>query len=360
MRQKGCWIAGARKWMAAGLLLATAHAAGDFRAWGQAPAGSTSTTATTWTVTIVLPPRLVAGQPATLAVLGTDGKLARGVEVDLGQGAHVRTDPIGRAYFTVPTREKYLIAKSQGSSTAALVDEAPSTPASEIAVDARVSLKDTFSICGGGFAGDAEANRVQLRGEPALVLAASPECIVVLASPQTKPGTAAVSVKTPAGERTGETTLVALQYEAPEPPLLAQKKSRLVVTAEGTEAPIRIRIQNESPGVLQFLHGDQQELNTSGGSPNRASFEVEAIRSGDYSFQARIVPLADTADAGRYLDAALPLAGENPGKELKKLAQRLKRHPRDAAKVQAELDYILNTVMAGDLRTLLVAARNSL
>ncbi|HTV58362.1 MAG TPA: hypothetical protein VMJ93_05775 [Verrucomicrobiae bacterium] len=343
--------------MAAGLLFTLAPAAAESRAWGQGPAGPASTT---WTVTIVLPPRLVAGQPATLAVLGTDGKLARGVEVDLGQGARVRTDPIGRAYFTVPTGENYLIAKSQGSSAAALVDQAPSAPANSLAVDARVSLKDTFSICGGGFAGDAEANRVQLRGEPALVLAASPECLVVLASPQTKPGPAAVSVKTPMAERAGETTLVALQYAAPEPPLLAQKKSRLVVTAVGTEDPVRIRIQNESPGVLQFSHGDQQELNTSGGAANQASFEVEAIRSGDYSFQARIVPIADTADAGRYLDAARPLAGENLGKELKKLAQRLKRHPRDAEKVRAELDYILNTVMAGDLRTLLVAARNSL
>ena len=38
-----------------------------------APAQSTA--ATTWTVSIVLPPRLVAGQPATLAVLGVDGRL---------------------------------------------------------------------------------------------------------------------------------------------------------------------------------------------------------------------------------------------------------------------------------------------
>lgn len=360
MRRVGRSIRVARKWMAAGLVAAMAQAAADSRARGQGVAESSSTTATTWTVTIVLPPRLVAGRPATLAVLGTDGKLARGVEVDLGQGAHVRTDPIGRAYFTVPTGEKYLIAKSQGSSTAALVEETPSPPASSIAVNALVSLKDAFSICGGGFSGDAEANRVQLQGDPALVLAASPECIVVLASQQTKPGAAAVRVKTPVAERAGETTLVALQYAAPQPPLLAQKKSRLVITVLGTEEPVRIRVQNESPRVLQFLHGDQQELNTSGGASNQAGVEVEAIRSGDYSFQARIVPVADTADAETYLDAAIPLAGENLGKELKKLAQRLKRHPRDAEKVQAELDYVLNTVMAGDFRTLLVSARNCL
>ena len=33
---------------------------------------------TTWTVNIVLPPRVMAGHPATLAVFGVDGKLAAG------------------------------------------------------------------------------------------------------------------------------------------------------------------------------------------------------------------------------------------------------------------------------------------
>ena len=56
----------------------------------------------TWTVTIVLPPRLMAGHPATLGVLGVDGKLAAGVQVDLGNGLRVTTDRNGRALFTAP------------------------------------------------------------------------------------------------------------------------------------------------------------------------------------------------------------------------------------------------------------------
>ena len=35
-------------------------------------------------VSIVLPPKVVAGRPATLAVLGADGRLAPNVAVDLG------------------------------------------------------------------------------------------------------------------------------------------------------------------------------------------------------------------------------------------------------------------------------------
>src|SRR5271166_4292735 len=62
-----------------------------------------STSATTWTVSIVLPPKLVAGQPATLAVLGVDHRLAEGITVDLGKGQRVKTDRTGRAFFTTPT-----------------------------------------------------------------------------------------------------------------------------------------------------------------------------------------------------------------------------------------------------------------
>src|SRR5580700_5284128 len=81
-----------------------------------------STSATTWTVSIVLPPRLVAGQPATLAVLGVDGRLAEGITVDLGKGQRVKTDKTGRAFFTVPTDAPLLIATAAGDSSAALID----------------------------------------------------------------------------------------------------------------------------------------------------------------------------------------------------------------------------------------------
>src|SRR5271156_2223883 len=81
-----------------------------------------SSSATTWTVSIVLPPRLVAGQPATLAVLGVDGRLADGITVDVGKGQRVKTDKSGRAFFTAPTDVPVLIASAAGDSAAALID----------------------------------------------------------------------------------------------------------------------------------------------------------------------------------------------------------------------------------------------
>ena len=80
-----------------------------------------------WAVSLILPPHVVAGQPATLAVVGADGKLLSGITVNLGRDLHTRTDATGRAFFTVPTGIGVLIAKASGSAAAALVDaEAPS------------------------------------------------------------------------------------------------------------------------------------------------------------------------------------------------------------------------------------------
>src|SRR5262245_18756053 len=80
-------------------------------------------------VTIVLPPRLSAGAPATLAVLGFDGHLAPNVTVQIGSVGHVdqyvTTDATGRAAFTTPGAAAgggALIAQAAGSSAAALID----------------------------------------------------------------------------------------------------------------------------------------------------------------------------------------------------------------------------------------------
>src|SRR5277367_3536546 len=149
---------------------------------------------TTWTVKIVLPPRLMAGHPATLAVLGVDGKLAPGAMVTLGDGQTLTTDRTGRAVFTVPATGDYLLARGSGASVAALID--PATGASEpkeTTLPPIVSTRDRFWICSAGLRGDADANRVTINGEPALVLAASPECLVALPNPRVTPGAATIS-----------------------------------------------------------------------------------------------------------------------------------------------------------------------
>jgi hypothetical protein len=132
------------------------------------------------------------------------------------------------------------------------------------------------------------------------------------------------------------------------------------VRAEGTERSLRILAENQTPGVLGFLRGNVQELRTSGGVNNSSAIEVEGIRSGDFSFHARLLPPRDDAVAERYLRAALPLAPRDVQQRLKKLADRLARHPHDLEKLRRELEQVVSTTIAGDLRTLLESAAAAL
>ncbi|HTS13187.1 MAG TPA: hypothetical protein VMH00_13810 [Candidatus Limnocylindrales bacterium] len=316
---------------------------------------------TTWSVTVVLPPRLIAGGPATLATLGVNGKLAPNITVMLGSKDVVRTDVTGRAFFNVPASGGVLLAHAAGSSAAALIDSsAASTAQKQMTVPPVVSLHDHFSICGGGFRGDAEADHVRVDGAPALILASSPECLVVIAGPKTPPGPAKISVDTPVVEREAASTFVALSFEPPQPALTPEKKGWLTVRARGFDQPLRILVTNETPGVLQFEKGEWQEVTTSGGAENIAQIRVEAIRSGDFSFNARLSGGHDVDTARRFLEAAEPLATEDVRGDVRSMARDLARHPRNADKVGARLAQLLRVTMAGDFRTLLEAAQSAL
>jgi hypothetical protein len=324
-------------------------------AQAQSPANAT------WSVTIVLPPKVVAGKPATLAVFGADGKLASGVTVEVARDLRVMTDTTGRATFTAPSDGGVVIAKASGRAAAALVD--PDTPAGDsqtISVAPVISLKDAFSICGTRFRGEADANRVKINEERTLILAASPECLVVQPGPKVVAGPVSISVQTGEAHWAAPTTVVSLEFESPQPALVPEKKSRLVVRADGTDQPLRIVVENETPGVLEFLRGDLQRVRTSGGGRNASTIDVQAIRSGDFSFHARLLPPPDASIAERYLRAAVPFASKDLQHRLQSLADRLARHPRDADKVQHDLEQIVSSTIAGDLRTLLESANAAL
>jgi hypothetical protein len=325
-----------------------------------AVAQAQSTSPATWAVSIVLPPRLVAGQPATLAVLGVDGRLAEGITVQIGSDQSVKTDKTGRALFTAPKNTSVAIATASGNSAAALVDsdgQAEGRPGPAVA--AVVSQLDQFPICGGGYSGDVDADHVSLNGDAAFVLAASPKCLVVLASPRAIPGPANISIETPQAQSSATTTLVSLHFDPPLPPLVPENRSKLVLHAQGSDQALRVSVENGTPNVLRFVRGDRQLLLTSGGGQNSAEIEVKAIKAGDFSFHARILAAPDADAARRYLLAAESIAPEDFQHVTKSLADRLAHHPRDTQKVRREIDEILSTTMAGNYRTLLAAAASA-
>src|ERR1700747_2265732 len=71
-----------------------------------------SASSETWSVTIVLPSRLAARPPPTVAVVRADKRLASGVSVEIGKDTRVVTDETGRATFIAPREGDYLLARS--------------------------------------------------------------------------------------------------------------------------------------------------------------------------------------------------------------------------------------------------------
>jgi hypothetical protein len=312
-------------------------------------------------VTIVLPPKVMAGHPATLAVLGVDGKLVSGVNVDVGNGQIVTTDRTGRAVFDVPARADYVVAKSSSTSAAALVDPAVAASEPNAAVlPPVVSIHDRFWICAASLRGDADSNEVKINGRLALVMAASPICLVALPPLDAKPGPAALSIEAPGVQLSAATVLVSLEFEPPKPALKPNEKGQLGLTVQGSDRKLPVVVQNETPDVLKFVRGDMQELTTSGRSPNIAAIQVQAITSGNFSFEARLAQNPDSSSGERYLRAAAALAPSEVRREISKLASRLARHQREAEKVRIELDRLAPVAGGGDFRTLLDAARAAL
>lgn len=329
----------------------------------QPPPQSSSSPSSTWALTVVMPARAIAGQPAMLAVLSADGRLASGVNVEVGSG-QVTTDATGRAYFTVPSTGQILVAKASGAFGLALIDAAaaPGIPRS-LSVPGVASLREPFSICGPGFGQDPETVHVRINDQPALVMAASPECLSVFPGRQTVAGPAKITIAsaiTPAEQWKAATTLIALEPQMPEGKLIPGEKAILKVRVRGSEQRLRIAIENEVPGVLRFPGNDVQQALSSGGLENTATVQAQTIRSGDFSFAAKLLAPPDEDLARAYLQAAVPLAAQPVQKNLNRLVRELDRHPQNLDSVRRGLDGILSDTIAGDFRTVLTAARMAL
>ena len=316
---------------------------------------------------VVLPPKLEAGQPATLAVLAADGRLTPGISVDLSGGQKVTTDVTGRASFTAPTEPGVLLAQLPGTTKGAAGVVIPTRPPARVTlarVPVEISVRDRFVVSGFGFRGEADANRVWLGGRRALVLAASPAALVVLPGPGAQAGTTQIVVETGGAAATAPTTVVALELDSKGRSVAPKEKATLVMRVRGTEHPQLLEARNLSPRVVRFSRGDFEWLTTSGGAENTASIEMEGLSLGDFSFRVRLVPAAagppDVEAARQLLLAAGTHAPPGAGRRVANMIHRLDHLPPDVQKANEELGKILASQPAGEFDWLLVAARDAL
>ncbi len=253
--------------------------------------------------TIILPPKLVAGAPATLAVLDSQGRLLPNVTVELSAGRNITTDTTGRAIFKAPDHPGILVTKASGqglTASATVVasdDSAPPGGPSDAPGAVRIAsyqhaiaIHDRFTVEGAGFRGAADSNHVYLNGEPCLVVASSPVSLVALPGPSVPIGDVTLHV-TVGGIDAGQfpVSAVLLEFSGPTEAANAGSIGKLIVHARGTTEPLLLEIRNGSPGVIQLSKGNVQRLKTSGGEENIAPVDVKFETGGNYSVSARLL-----------------------------------------------------------------------
>ncbi len=253
---------------------------------------------------IILPPRLIAGAQATLAVLDSQGRLLPNIAVELSGGQKVTTDVTGRARFNAPGEPGALVAKISGqaisasASVTALDDpgakeEPGGSPGATkiISYPHVLAIHDRFTLEGSGFRGAPDLNLVYLNGDPCLVVASSPVSLVVLPGPGAPVGDATLEVSV-AGTSVGQfpVSAVLLEFSGPAATPDAGSTGSLTLRARGTTEPLAVEIRNGSTAVIQLSKGNVQRLMTSGGEQNMVPIEVKFLTGGNYAVSARLVP----------------------------------------------------------------------
>jgi hypothetical protein len=320
--------------------------------------------------TIVLPQRLIAAQPATLAVLGPDGRLLPGAEVEFSGGVRLTADETGRVVFRAPRQPGVFFVKLAGGAAgaSATVAAAPDPPADAVQVlrlPRVIPLGEKFEVSGSGFRGEADANRVQLGDKPAAVLAASPVALVVIPPSDCTPGPAQIQIEVD-GRSSGSlpVRVVALELVLDKDRLTQGENAQLRIRVRGTEERLEVEARNLAPDVLRLRDGDVQRVTTRGGPDNEASIRVEGVRPGDYSISLRLVRsvtgLPDTEACRQHLLSARAIAPEAWYPRLDRLVALLDESPQNSLRVRNELEKILGDIPPGEFGRLLEGAWRAL
>jgi hypothetical protein len=325
--------------------------------------------------TIILPQRVVAGAPATLAVLDVSGRLTPNAEVELSTGQKITTDATGRALFVAPSEAGALTAKIYGQETTALTTVVASpnstwpSPAegslnqfhSALSVPRFLTLHDRFTLDGGGFNGRADANHVWLADQACLILASSPLSLVVLPGLHIPIGAVALRVQAD-GHDLGSfpVAAVVLEFTGPAEAPNAGAQSKLLLHVRGAAERLEVEIRNGSPEVIQLIHGNVQRLRTSGGEQNIAPVDMKLLAAGNYIVTARLVSTgSESPDLGavrQKLIEARKVASGDWNSSVDRVIARIDRQPEDVAQIRAELKQILDDKPTGQLALLLDSA----
>jgi hypothetical protein len=323
---------------------------------------------------IILPTKVVAGAEATLAIVDSQGRLLPNIAVELSGGQKITTDAAGRALFSAPSGAGMLVAKVSGS---ALTASTPLVAADQPGHDAAgqsvspgtkvlsyphvLIMRDRFTLEGVGFRGAADSNRVFLAGQLCLVVASSPDSLVVVPGLHVPIGEVQLRVRVDGREAEPTTvSVVLLEITGAGEVPTAGAIGKLVLHAYGTSERLTVEVRNASPRVIQLPKGNVQRLTTSGGEPNTAPVEVKFVTAGDYSVSARLLSsaggLPDVESVRRNLLKAREIASGSWPARIDRVLLQIDTAPADLAQIRAELRTMLNDRPSASLAALLDSA----
>ena len=245
---------------------------------------------------LLLPRRVVSGERATLAVLDVSGRLTPGVNVVFSNGDHLTTDATGRSLFVAPLNAGVISASIAGRTgrvytTIISPTEAGSSSIEVSAAPRIASVSDRFELAGHGFCGDADANRILIAGQPALVLASSPMSVLVLPPADLDPGTAPVKASCAQHDAAAfSVKFISLSLEADSSPLAPGDQRKLTVRVRGTTWKVPLEAHNLAPDIAELSGGNPVRAASTGGPDNTAQFQLVGRQRGSFVVSIRLLP----------------------------------------------------------------------
>lgn len=245
---------------------------------------------------LLVPRRMVSGERATLAVLDVGGRLTPGATIRFSNGDKVTTDATGRALFVAPLTAGVLFASIEGRPGRVSTNVLPAQEAGSAAhieqAPRIASALDRFEVIGKGFCGDADRNEVTIGGQSALVLASSPDSLVIL--PPLDPPAGPVEVSVACGKQGParfNLLFVALKLSADTSPLQPGQKRTLRVSVTGTQEKLQLEARNLAPDIADLAGGNPAKTFSSGDAENIAEFQVIGKKRGKFLISIRLVPV---------------------------------------------------------------------
>jgi hypothetical protein len=291
------------------------------------------------------------------------------VRLVLSNGEVVTTDESGRAHFLAPPDAGVMFARIVGSEIREAADVLPrDTDAADglqiTSLPKLASLQDRIVVRGSGFQGDADRNRVSLSGRSVLVLASSPMELILAPPANFAPGTAALTVGQGAAQTSAEVTLVEIvSSNSGDQQVWRGKKTKVLLSVKGTSEPVQLEVRNLTPQVLQFPHGDEMSVRTSGGSDNSAAVKMKGKSAGGFSFSVSLENSLSNANvpvARDFLEAARKIAPADAAIRIQHILKNLRNGNADGATARKELRKIPESAGSRDFQALLRATQRAL